>query len=213
MKEAENITESTKEIRFEARIKNNILYKAIYGKYGSIKRLCDSTGLLYQHTCRYVNLSYSPYKENGGMRASAVRIAKVLRLDAAELFPQWLYESAIENKVVTELGREEIPALYAHRAVERLSEGVNPKEEAEKVINSEALIESIDELLSPREQGIMKMRFGLTPYNGGRTLEEVGKQFYVTRERIRGIEQRCLEKLRDCEGFNLLFNNAESYED
>jgi len=59
--------------------------------------------------------------------------------------------------------------------------------------------ENIDELLaylSPREQKIIKMRFGLDsgiPH----TLEEVGKEFNVTRERIRQIEGKVLEKLRD----------------
>jgi len=50
--------------------------------------------------------------------------------------------------------------------------------------------------LSPREQKIIKMRFGLDdgiPH----TLEEVGKEFNVTRERIRQIESKVLEKLRD----------------
>lgn len=59
--------------------------------------------------------------------------------------------------------------------------------------------ENIDELLkylSAREQKVIKMRFGLDdgiPH----TLEEVGKEFNVTRERIRQIEGKVLEKLRD----------------
>lgn len=50
-------------------------------------------------------------------------------------------------------------------------------------------------VLSPREQKILKMRFGL---EDGRThtLEEVGKEFGVTRERIRQIEAKALQKLR-----------------
>jgi RNA polymerase primary sigma factor len=59
--------------------------------------------------------------------------------------------------------------------------------------------ENIDDLLqylSAREQKIIKMRFGLEdgiPH----TLEEVGREFNVTRERIRQIEGKVLEKLRD----------------
>ena len=49
--------------------------------------------------------------------------------------------------------------------------------------------------LSPREQRILRMRFGI----GGadHTLEEIGKEFGVTRERIRQIEAKALEKLRE----------------
>jgi RNA polymerase primary sigma factor len=49
--------------------------------------------------------------------------------------------------------------------------------------------------LTEREQQVLNLRFGL---NDGysRTLEEVGKQFNVTRERIRQIEAKALRKLR-----------------
>jgi RNA polymerase primary sigma factor len=50
--------------------------------------------------------------------------------------------------------------------------------------------------LSPREEQILKMRFGInldTTY----TLDEIGKVFSLTRERIRQIEKRALEKLED----------------
>jgi len=49
--------------------------------------------------------------------------------------------------------------------------------------------------LSPREQKILEMRFGLVD-GVAHTLEEVGKEFGVTRERIRQIEARALEKIR-----------------
>lgn len=50
--------------------------------------------------------------------------------------------------------------------------------------------------LSPREQKILEMRFGLED-GVAHTLEEVGQEFGVTRERIRQIEARALEKIRD----------------
>lgn len=49
--------------------------------------------------------------------------------------------------------------------------------------------------LSPREQKILEMRFGLTD-GVAHTLEEVGQEFEVTRERIRQIEAKALEKIR-----------------
>jgi RNA polymerase primary sigma factor len=49
--------------------------------------------------------------------------------------------------------------------------------------------------LTPREERIIKMRFGLDD-GTQRTLEEVGQTFSVTRERIRQIEAKALRKLR-----------------
>ena len=57
-------------------------------------------------------------------------------------------------------------------------------------IVSEALAE-----LTPREQRILRMRFGISS-TADHTLEEIGKEFGVTRERIRQIEAKALEKLR-----------------
>lgn len=58
----------------------------------------------------------------------------------------------------------------------------------------EQLVEVLD-TLTEREQKVLKLRFGLED-GRARTLEEVGKQFDVTRERIRQIEAKALRKLR-----------------
>ena len=55
--------------------------------------------------------------------------------------------------------------------------------------------EDILETLTPREAKVLRMRFGIG-MNTDHTLEEVGKQFDVTRERIRQIEAKALRKLR-----------------
>jgi len=65
--------------------------------------------------------------------------------------------------------------------------------------NRQLVNESINEMLrflTPRERKIVKMRFGLGD-GIGHTLEEVGKEFGVTRERIRQIEAKVLQKLKD----------------
>jgi len=57
--------------------------------------------------------------------------------------------------------------------------------------------------LSPREQKILEMRFGLTD-GVAHTLEEVGQEFGVTRERIRQIEAKALERIEQHEGMKRL---------
>jgi len=57
--------------------------------------------------------------------------------------------------------------------------------------------------LSPREQEILSLRFGLTD-DEPHTLEEIGKKFSLTRERVRQLETRALEKIRKLEKAKIL---------
>lgn len=69
-----------------------------------------------------------------------------------------------------------------------------PAEAAAFTLLKEQLIEVLD-TLTEREQKVLRLRFGLDD-GRARTLEEVGKVFEVTRERIRQIEAKALRKLR-----------------
>lgn len=69
-----------------------------------------------------------------------------------------------------------------------------PAESAIYTMLQEELLDVL-ETLTPREQEVLILRFGLKD-GRGRTLEEVGKEFDVTRERIRQIEAKALRKLR-----------------
>ena len=70
----------------------------------------------------------------------------------------------------------------------------SPQESASYTMLREQLDE-IMETLTPREAKVLRLRFGLDD-GKARTLEEVGKEFNVTRERIRQIEAKALRKLR-----------------
>lgn len=69
-----------------------------------------------------------------------------------------------------------------------------PAEAAAFTLLKEQLIEVLD-TLTEREEKVLRLRFGLDD-GRARTLEEVGKEFNVTRERIRQIEAKALRKLR-----------------
>jgi RNA polymerase primary sigma factor len=73
-------------------------------------------------------------------------------------------------------------------------EGDEPYREPD--ISVRQSIEKVLDQLSPREREIVMRRFGLGDQPGPQTLEEVGKHFGVTKERIRQIETRALGKLR-----------------
>jgi len=71
----------------------------------------------------------------------------------------------------------------------------NPEEITQKGLMQRE-VEKLLETLTPRESQILKLRFGIDS-GYPRTLEEVGKEFRVTRERIRQIEAKAISKLKD----------------
>lgn len=73
-------------------------------------------------------------------------------------------------------------------------ETVSPDDAASYQLLRERIVEVLSEL-SPRERDVLRMRFGLDD-GYPRTLEEVGRHFQVTRERIRQIEAKAIKKLR-----------------
>lgn len=79
---------------------------------------------------------------------------------------------------------------------------VSPDRAAALQLLKDYVKETIREL-SPREQKILEMRFGLVD-GVSHTLEEVGQEFDVTRERIRQIEAKALEKLQQLKGIDKL---------
>jgi RNA polymerase primary sigma factor len=89
------------------------------------------------------------------------------------------FENSITNDVnVDSLTHENTPDIYF--------EQLSMKNDIEEILSS----------LTPRESKVLKMRFGLGKNMIDHTLEEVGYQFDVTRDRIRQIEAKALRKLR-----------------
>ena len=74
-------------------------------------------------------------------------------------------------------------------------DAVSPFDATNRQLKKESVHEML-KFLTPRERKIIEMRFGLSD-GIGHTLEEVGKEFGVTRERIRQIEAKVLQKMRD----------------
>ncbi len=74
-------------------------------------------------------------------------------------------------------------------------DAVDPQAAAEASVLRDIVGEALADL-TPREQRILRMRFGIGD-TADHTLEEIGTEFGVTRERIRQIEAKALEKLRD----------------
>lgn len=146
------------------------------------------------------------------------RIGKVMMLD------RWCeaHDYGMDNRVtyiaqVLELSEEEVKQCYIIKRNMLTSTSLdNPvgepgdsgsliefieqqdEESVEDVVSSKMLKEQLDDLLSTltdREKKVLRLRFGLDD-GRMRTLEETGREFHVTRERIRQIEAKALRKLR-----------------
>ena len=116
----------------------------------------------------------------------------------------------VSRQLLQELGREPTPEELAKelgmsvekvREISKISQDFipdndvpAPSEAASIVMLKEQLVDVL-KTLTPREEKVLKLRFGLED-GRQRTLEEVGKEFDVTRERIRQIEAKALRKLR-----------------
>ncbi|KKP65131.1 MAG: RNA polymerase sigma factor [Candidatus Moranbacteria bacterium GW2011_GWF2_34_56] len=135
----------------------------------------------------------------------------------------------IVRQLVQELGREPLAEeIAAERHIQKISqetvsletsigdseddsvlgdfiedtETIMPDQTASRTLLKSHVIEILEEL-SPREQRILKIRFGLDD-GVTHTLEEVGQEFGVTRERIRQIEAKALDKIRNQKGLGKL---------
>jgi RNA polymerase primary sigma factor len=86
---------------------------------------------------------------------------------------------------------------------------------AERVMtaNMREVTGDVLQTLSPREEKVIRLRFGLDAQGHERTLEEVGEDFNVTRERIRQIEVKALRKLRHPSRARVLKNFIEGHRD
>ena len=125
-----------------------------------------------------------------GREPTAAEIAEEMKLETSKV--EEILKIAQEPvSLETPIGEEEDSHLGDFIQDEEASQ---PAEAASYTLLREQL-EDVLTTLTPREEQVLRMRFGLTD-GKSHTLEEVGKEFDVTRERIRQIESKALRKLR-----------------
>ncbi len=125
-----------------------------------------------------------------GREPTAEEIAQEMHMDVSKV-AEILKVAQEPVSLETPIGEEEDSHLGDFIQDEEISQ---PDEAASYTLLREQL-EEVLRTLTPREEQVLRMRFGLTD-GRSHTLEEVGKEFDVTRERIRQIECKALRKLR-----------------
>lgn len=112
------------------------------------------------------------------------------------LFPEELLTAVsrgVFGRRKVELGPRQVLTLADFRSPPMLTDG--GLEEMERGIELVEPMRKAIATLEPREQRVISLRFGLED-GRAKTLEEIGPEFHVTRERIRQIESKALRKLR-----------------
>ena len=124
-----------------------------------------------------------------GREPTPEEVAIVLEIDPAKA-REIIKVSQEPTSLETPVGDEE----DSHLGDFIKDQGLQPEEQATRELLKGQLYEVLDGL-SPREKRVLQLRFGLED-GKQRTLEEVGKEFGVTRERIRQIEAKAIRKLK-----------------
>ncbi|MFH1451419.1 MAG: sigma-70 family RNA polymerase sigma factor [bacterium] len=194
-----------KNLRVEVKLKNNILYRAIYDNYGSVANFCRlnkkfngvSLGLL-------INLRMSPLRKTRKRRNEEKHAVEeeyrticdnlsfILGIPVEVLFPLELYKIE-RTRLTAEVNFTDLLGSVGNPFL--LPAPSDPYQEIEERERTEETMRILTESLTPRELQVIKMRFGLGN-DVTHTLEEVGKEFGVRGERIRQIEGKALKKLQ-----------------
>lgn len=184
-----------KELRLEARLRNNILWHAIFDNHKTVAEFAEKHRLNHSRVGDLLNLKASPLsKKTGGYLDICKRIAEICGMLPEDLFPLDLYQMK-KTKIVREV------------TVRQLSSGIRnvleiPAETTpfDDVSNNQRcdMTDKVLTTLTPREEDVIRRRFGLPPYDHEWTLDEIAKdeQFLIGIERVRQIEVVALRKLR-----------------
>jgi len=188
-------------IRIIARFKNDNLRQARLNAGLTIEEISKMLGMNkveYYAWEGFRRYPFSPDKETDNLRQiksqeRAKKLEKILKMPYEDLFPIE-YRQAVNLKLGKPIEKIfehlELPESYIEKNLLLPS----PEDIYEKIELKEITKKAL-EFLTEREAKVLKMRFGLEDENE-HTLEEIGRQFKLSKERIREIEAKALRKLK-----------------
>lgn len=194
------------EIHAEVKFKNGLLYRAVQ-KIGSQKALAEYLNVSPTMISYWLQMRECPRFREGRYKIRQDRKDKYAEIDLKlitligysleEVFPLEVDSDAARRLATRRHERiinMPISELAGMGAIPQLPK--SPFDEVAKHEFNELLYRTLDEIESPRNVDILKMRCGLLPYDREYTLEETGAKHGVTRERVRQIEARVMRWLR-----------------
>ena len=182
-----------KEFRIEIKIKNNVfLLKMEKAGYKTVGEFCMINNIS-RHLGDYINLKKSHLNVEGDFHLIVKKCADLLNCAPEDLFSEsQLYLELKSNKRTVVISNAEMKFM--------LDSGKDDQKLIEQIIDDEkkdVFLKQALDCLSPREQKIISMRFGLNDYCREHTLEEVGLELGVNRERVSQIVARALRHIRN----------------
>lgn len=188
------------DVRIQLRFRNDLLQRLVDESESPIYKIVELCKVDLSTFHGLKSLQRSPFLGSDEYSNGAKRIAEFFSLPPEVLFPPELYRVKFPSKIEKAFPVEKIACLL--ESDEQKRRALPPHENYEEIEKKEILSKMLD-TLTPRERRIIELRFGLSGENS-HTLEEIGADFEVTRDRIRQIEARALRKLRHPSNSRLL---------
>jgi hypothetical protein len=192
-----------KSLRVEMRLRNNVLWHAIFDKWPTVAAFCKKYGFYQTTVGGFLNLTKSPKAHSGGhgvesltwsqakWTKAATALARVFKIHPDDLFPERLYRL---EKVRAAFEVEPPMLPMGHEALQIPAE-CGPSEDVVAGREMRDALRALVGSLSLREARVLNMRYGLDG-GGEHCLHEVGAAIGVTQERVRQIEAKALRRLR-----------------
>lgn len=177
-----------KNLRVEAKVRNNILYHLIYDNYKNVSDFSKKTNLTQFRVGELLNLKYNPFKKNGEYISMCIKIAEHFKMLPEDIFPASIY--GIESlSFVKEFSFSQIdsvnPMLLSYQ--DNLAEQIDLKQFENDVKN-------VLKTIPKKEADVIKLRHG---FEGEKqTYKSIGLCLGVTGETVRQIEAKGLRRLR-----------------
>jgi len=186
--------------RIKITIRNDRILSAIEKLgYPSVNQFCKVTGLNYEKTNRIIR-GESPTNEKGHLRKVVTDLLDELNLTLEDAFtPKQLKGFIFKHKYEMKLDEQQMIAFSREKDHKPLE--LQMMEQDVK----DTLTHLFQNILTPKEERVIRMRYGIG-MNTEHSLEEVGLQFQVTRERVRQIEIRAINKLKHPKNSQKLFD-------
>ena len=175
--------------RVNIKVRNNRILKAIEESGGTVgQKWCDANGLGYSSVNSLINMAISPVTKMGELIPTAAKLCEVLGKLPDELWSDEQIRPLEKNFTSLEMSREQIVALMPPDAMglelTDFDQYMHMRELPERI---EEAIDTLDE----RKQYILRSRFF-----EDKTLDELGKELGVSKDRVRQIEAQALRQLR-----------------